>query len=302
MNSPEIKSASPFLSTIPTLQKRIEQELSVLLPPAFESPSRLHTAMRYAVLNGGKRLRPLLVYATGLCLNANLNSLDIPAAAIELIHCYSLVHDDLPAMDNDDLRRGKKTCHKAFDEATAILVGDALQTLAFALLAKPHPLLSAQTQLDLIEQLAIASGSLGMAGGQSLDLSAEGKSLTLENLEMIHQKKTGALITACVKIGAIAAGNDLYLETLCRFAQLIGLAFQIKDDLLDVEGNSATLGKKAGADANRQKLTYPALLGVNASKNKLNETFTEAMELLASMPIATEALQTLSHLMIFREF
>ena len=249
---------------------RVEATLHRALPPAAEAPQRLHAAMRHAALDGGKRMRPLLVYATGTAFGADAASLDAPAAAVELIHAYSLVHDDLPAMDDDSLRRGKPTVHVAFDEATAILAGDALQSLAFELLTDAA--LPAETRVPMLRELAIAAGAGGMCGGQALDIDATGNgaSISAEALQRLHALKTGALLRASIRLGAFAAGVDAAtLQRLDAFADALGLAFQIRDDLLDIEGDSATLGKTAGKDAAQAKATFPALLGVDASRERL---------------------------------
>jgi farnesyl diphosphate synthase len=252
-------------------QARIEKVLEAALPSAALLPQRLHAAQRYSVLGGGKRLRPLLVYCTGEALGVAIAPLDAPAAAVELIHCYSLVHDDLPAMDNDDLRRGRPTTHKAYDEGTAILVGDALQVLAFSLLAENQDgQQSTDARLEMIRILADASGTMGMAGGQAIDLAAVGRVLDLAQLETMHRLKTGALIRASVMMAA-ACAKDLPTaarESLDAYAQDIGLAFQIQDDILDVEGTTQNLGKTVGADAARAKPTYPSILGLEAAKER----------------------------------
>ena len=248
------------------------------------SPQRLHAAQRYAVLGGGKRLRPLLVYCTGEALGIHASALDAPAAAVELIHSYSLVHDDLPAMDDDDLRRGQPTTHRAFDEATAILAGDALQVLAFSLLARDRAAgVSSEARLKMIQILADASGTAGMAGGQALDLSAVGRNLDLEELEAMHRLKTGALIRASVLLAAACAPGLTAAEwdALDGYSQDIGLAFQIQDDILDVEGNTEDLGKTIGADAARAKPTYPSVLGLEAAKTRARELQRRACDRLA---------------------
>lgn len=266
-------------------------KLAACLPGKLVAPQRLHEAMHYAVLNGGKRLRPLLVYATGNSFGAKTVDLDAPAVAVELIHCYSLVHDDLPAMDDDDLRRNQPTCHKAFDEATAILVGDALQSLAFETLPS----------LDMVRTLAKASGSLGMAGGQSLDLDAEGKSPDLKALEQIHHLKTGAIIKASVELGAMAAGCDQHsFEHLKQFAHHIGLAFQIQDDILDVEGNTENLGKTAGIDITNNKATYTSILGLEAAKKHLEKQFEKSMSHLDALDVDTQDLAILCRYIVQR--
>lgn len=261
-------------------QAQVEQALDRVLPPASMPPTRLHEAMRYASLNGGKRVRACLVYAAGEALGAPLALLDAPACALELIHAYSLVHDDLPSMDDDDLRRGRPTCHKAFDEATALLAGDALQTLAFETLAQAR--LDAAVRVQLIAELAAAAGSLGMAGGQAIDLQAVDQALSLAQLEDMHRRKTGALIRAAIRLGALAgaARDEGLLRQLDTYAACIGLAFQVVDDILDVEGETATLGKRAGADQARKKPTYATLLGLAGAKAKAEELRAQAVESL----------------------
>ena len=267
-----------FVERLPDYRNRVHAMLERALPPASEPPTRLHEAMRYAVLNGGKRVRAILVLATGEALGAGADPLEPPACAVELIHAYSLVHDDLPPMDNHALRRGVPTCHCAFDEATALLVGDALQALAFETLAR-SPARDAGEQVRILAQ---ASGSQGMAGGQAVDLESVGKTLTLEQLEDMHLHKTGALIRASVRLGALSAGarDPDVLARLDEYARCIGLAFQIRDDVLDVEGETATLGKTQGTDAALDKPTYPAILGLEASKahaRALHERATQAL-------------------------
>lgn len=275
-------------------QKRIEVVLDDVLPPSSTHPAKLHAALRYSVLNGGKRMRPLLVYAAGEALGIAADRLDIPAAAIELIHVYSLVHDDLPAMDDDDLRRGKATCHKAFDEPTAILVGDGLQALAFQLLAA-HPRMSASPaqRLRMVEQLGQAAGSRGMVGGQAIDLAAVGQELTEMELENMHIHKTGALIRASVLLAAysVEAMDAQRLQQLDHFAKCIGLAFQVQDDILDVESDTQTLGKTRGADAAAGKPTYPSIIGMAASKAKLQDLYDEAMNALLSFGESADMLR-----------
>ena len=255
-------------------QTRVQAVLDAALPSADLVPQRLHAAQRYAVLGGGKRLRPLLVYCTGEALQVPANILDAPAAAVELIHSYSLVHDDLPAMDDDDLRRGQPTTHRAFDEATAILAGDALQVLAFSLLSRDRTAgVTNDARLKMIQILADASGTAGMAGGQAIDLAAVGRALTLEELEAMHRLKTGALIRASVLMAA-ACAPSLSAEdwdALDGYSQDIGLAFQIQDDILDVEGKTEEMGKTRGADAARAKPTYPSVLGLEAAKIRARE-------------------------------
>lgn len=272
-------------SGLQAYQARIENVLERVLPPVDIVPMRLHEAMRYSVLNGGKRMRPLLVYATGESLGLAPDSLDIPAAAVELIHVYSLIHDDLPAMDDDILRRGKPTCHCAYDEATAILAGDALQALAFQLLAQADEQLSAQQRLLMIQQLSIAAGSRGMVGGQAIDLAAVGKELTELELEQMHIHKTGALIRSSVLLAAYTAPSlaEKHLAQLDHYAKCLGLAFQVQDDILDIESDTQTLGKTRGADAAAGKPTYPSIIGMSAAKRKLDELYSEAVAALEGL-------------------
>ncbi len=265
---------------------RVERALDERLPPATVPPRRLHEAMRYATLNGGKRVRAALVYAVGLALGAREVMLDAPACAVELIHAYSLVHDDMPCMDNDDLRRGRPTCHKAYDESTALLVGDALQTLAFEILATDPDLdIAAERRLQMIAALARATGSRGMAGGQAMDLAAVGGQLTLHQLEDMHRRKTGALIRAAVTLGMLASAceDKTLIGALDDYGRAIGLAFQIADDILDVEGEAAVLGKAPGADAARGKPTYPAVLGLECARAQAREWHKTALESLAPL-------------------
>jgi farnesyl diphosphate synthase len=275
----------PFDRYAKACKQRVEQTLEQLLPSPATLPNRLHEAMRYCCLDGGKRIRPLLVYAAGQALNVPHNTLDAPACAIELMHVYSLVHDDLPAMDDDDLRRNRPTCHRAFDEATAVLVGDALQTLSFQILCRdPQMSANPETRLAMIETLARASGSRGMAGGQALDLEAVGKELNLAELEILHIHKTGALIRAAVRIGAQLSNSadKAQITHLDRYAKCIGLAFQIQDDILDVEGDTETLGKTQGKDRVQEKPTYPSILGLTEAKEKAEELVQEALSNLIS--------------------
>ncbi len=255
-------------------RERVEAVLARVLPSEVREPVQLHRAMRYAALGEGKRVRPVLVYAAGAALGVAPASLDAAAAAVELIHAYSLVHDDLPAMDDDDLRRGRPTTHRAFDEATAILAGDALQVLAFEILAnEPMPSVDAAARIDMIRLLASASGTLGMAGGQSMDLAATGRRLEPRQIEDMHALKTGALIRASVLMACAACPGlpAARQEALDRYGRAIGLSFQIVDDLLDVLGDPAVTGKVAGADALRGKPTYPAIAGVAAARARATE-------------------------------
>ena len=279
---------------------RVDAALAAALPAADASPQRLHAAMRHAALDGGKRMRPLLVYATGTAFDANPAHLDAPAMAVELIHAYSLVHDDLPAMDDDALRRGKPTVHIAFDEATAILAGDALQSLAFDLLA--HAPIPADARVAMLAELARAAGADGMCGGQALDIDATGGApIGIDALQRLHAMKTGALLRASVRLGAIAAGADAETRAhLDTFADALGLAFQVRDDLLDVEGDSASLGKTAGKDAAQNKATFPALLGLDATRARL-ATLADAMrDALAPFGARTEALAALGRAAVDR--
>lgn len=263
----------------------------------------LRNAMSYAVLLGGKRVRPFLVYATGEMLGVDEVTLDAPAAAIECIHAYSLVHDDLPAMDDDTLRRGQNTCHIEFDEATAILAGDALQSLAFELLAQPQENISAQQQIDMLATLAAAAGLHGMCGGQALDIEATGKTISIEDLEQVHQLKTGALLKAAIRLGALSSPkvNAETLALLDQFAEAIGLAFQVKDDILDVTGSTITLGKNQGADAALEKSTYPALLGLSGSNELLQQLREKALQALSLIPYNTSLLEQFTEYLVTRD-
>lgn len=282
----------------------IEQALSARLPNSTtltnQTSQRLAEAMNYSTLNGGKRLRALLVYATGEALGVNLSLLDAPASAVELIHAYSLVHDDMPIMDDDDLRRGRPTCHKAYDDATALLVGDALQTLAFEVLCDNE--LSAIQQSKMVKVLAQKSGVFGMAGGQAIDLESVGHTLTLENLQNMHELKTGALIRASVALGALASENcdKNTLAKLDHYAYCIGLAFQVQDDVLDVTADTETLGKTQGADIALNKPTYPALLGLEAAQKKAMTLIDTALAALEDLPYDTRALAALAGFVVKR--
>lgn len=293
-----LKDASRLSPYLQQCQVRITQQLSALFAAPAPSP-RLQQAMAYSTLAGGKRLRALLIYASGGALQIPIEYLDAPAIAVELMHTYSLIHDDLPAMDNDDLRRGKPTCHKAFDEATAILAGDALQTLALTQLAQPHPYLSDTQQLQMIHCLTTACGLEGMAAGQMLDIESLGQSIDVAHLQQIHQLKTGALIAACVEIAIIAAQPAAETAIKMRqFAQKIGLAFQIQDDLLDVTSDASTLGKNTQRDASRDKPNYPALLGINACEDLLLQLKQEALTSLQQATPNHQYLQELAYWMI----
>lgn len=284
-------------------QNRVERALDARLPGENILPQTLHQAMRYTVLDGGKRTRPLLVYATGQALGVNEDVLDGPACAVEFIHVYSLIHDDLPAMDNDDLRRGKLTCHKAFDEATAILAGDALQALAFEILANdPSILVDAGARLKMISNLTKASGSQGMVGGQAIDLASVGTQLNLPELENMHIHKTGALIRASVNMAALSKPDldPAVAKNLDHYAKCIGLSFQVKDDILDVESDTATLGKTQGKDVDNDKPTYPALLGMAGAKEKARELHEQAVASLAGFGSEADLLRELSLYIIER--
>jgi geranylgeranyl pyrophosphate synthase len=284
-------------------QARIETALESWLPPVDAEPCRLHEAMRYAVLGNGKRIRPLLVFAAGDAFGVARPALDGPACAVEMIHAYSLVHDDLPAMDDDDLRRGRPTCHRAFDEATAILAGDALQALAFHVLAEdPGICVQPSQRIRMIDTLAVASGSLGMAGGQAIDLGAVGKSLDLAQLENMHLHKTGALIRASVELGALSR-DDVEaeaLERLSTYAHCIGLAFQIQDDILDIESDTETLGKPQGSDLAQDKPTYPRLLGLDGAKAAARTMHEQAISALSAFDGRADALRALADYIINR--
>ena len=272
---------------------RFDAALEAALPPSDTYPARLHAAMRYAC-EGGKRLRALLVYAAGEALGLAPETLDAPALAVELIHAFSLVHDDLPAMDDDDLRRGRATVHRAYDEGTAILVGDALQTLAFEVLAADGAL-PAPARASMVLGLARASGSRGMTGGQQADLEAEGRQLPLEDVERLHAHKTGALILACLALPAEAAGAaGAARDALDRYGRALGLAYQIQDDVLDVTASTAELGKTAGKDVGAEKSTYVRLLGLAAARERASALCSEAQAALAGFGPAAEPLRTLT--------
>ena len=292
-----------FATELESLRARVEAHLERWLPAAGEGAERLHAAMRYSALAQGKRVRPLLVYASGRALGAEIEHLDGPACAVELIHAYSLVHDDLPAMDDDDLRRGRPTCHKAYDEATAILVGDALQALAFEVLARDRAMIADPARrVRMISLLAQSSGSRGMAGGQMLDIEAAGKTLQRSALDQMHLLKTGALIRAAVLLGADSAVdvNEATLRRLETFGTRIGLAFQIQDDILDATGDTGQLGKAAGADSAHHKPTYTALLGVDEARAALEQVYGEALGALEPLGEAAEPLVAMARLIVDR--
>ena len=284
-------------------RERVENELARRLPALTVSPARLHEALRYSVLGAGKRIRPALVYATACTLGLSESVVDDAACAVEFIHAYSLVHDDLPAMDDDDLRRGRPTCHKAFDEATAILVGDSLQVLAFQVLASESGLpRDAHIRLRLVELLAIGSGTAGMAGGQALDQEASGRQLTLAEVEEMHGRKTGALIHASVMMAAACVTDlsDSVRRALDSYARDLGLAFQIQDDLLDIEGDASVLGKATGADVEHGKPTYPAIAGVEAARARVMTLHARALESLEIIGPAAAPLAALCDWLVLR--
>ena len=286
------------------VQTRMERALSRLLPATHVAPARLHEAMRYAVLGGGKRVRPLLGFAAGEVTGAPPERLEVAASAVELVHAYSLVHDDLPCMDDDVLRRGKPTVHVEYDEATAVLAGDALQTLAFQLLAEHRLAEEPREQLEMVKLLAIAAGSRGMAGGQSIDLAATGSALTLPELEFMHIHKTGALIRAAVLIGA-GCGTALgATERACldRYAKAVGLAFQVVDDVLDAEASTATLGKTAGKDSRQGKPTYVSVLGAARAKALAEELRGDAHAALEALAQRGARLAALADFVVLRKF
>lgn len=292
-----------FLAWSGNLQARIETALERLLPDPQHAPQTLHTAMRYAALGGGKRVRPLLAFAAGEVTGADPARVEIAACAVELIHAYSLVHDDLPCMDNDMLRRGKPTCHVEYGEATALLAGDGLHSLAFELLAA-HTLSSTpERQLEMVKLLANAAGSRGMAGGQAIDLNSVGQALTLPELEFMHIHKTGALIRAAVLLGTYcgAALDSTALAGLDHYAKCIGLAFQVVDDILDAEAPTATLGKTAGKDAENNKPTYVTLMGSARAKAFAAELHSDALDALAGFE-AAQRLRELADFIVQRQF
>ncbi len=279
---------------------RVNSQLTKNLPLETDSPITLHKAIRYSVLGGGKRIRPALVYATGEALSTNIEVLDNAACAVELMHCYSLIHDDLPAMDDDDLRRGRPTCHKAFDEATAILAGDAIQAQAFALLANDSA--SHKQRVLMIQQLAQSSGSLGMAGGQAIDLASVNKRLNEEEIITMHTLKTAALIQASVLMAVIASdlNNPETFAHFAHFSEKVGLAFQIRDDILDIQADTKTLGKPQGSDAAQNKPTYPSIVGVEQAENTANNLLQEALSELDHLNGRAEHLRSISKYMVTR--
>ena len=293
-----------FQSWVARRQSQFEDVLRQLLPSADVAPQRLHAAMRYSVLDGGKRVRPLLAFAAGELAGASEERINYVAAAVELIHAYSLVHDDMPCMDDDVLRRGKPTCHVEYDEATALLVGDALQSLAFQLLSDTRLSDDPFKQLKMVKLLAAASGSRGMAGGQAIDLDSVGKQLSLPELEEMHIRKTGALIRAAILLGAYCgdALSDAQLEKLDHFGKLIGLAFQVVDDVLDCEADTATLGKTAGKDAHNDKPTYVSLLGLQQAREMAQRLHREALDSLGEFGGSAKRLRELADFIILRKY
>ena len=302
MSGPDLHPAD-FQVWSREVASRMEVALAELLPTARVAPSRLHDAMRYSVLGGGKRVRPMLVFAAGLLTDADPARLRLAAAAVELIHAYSLIHDDLPCMDDDVLRRGKPTCHVEFDEATALLAGDALQSLAFQVLAEYRLSDDPATQLRTIQLFAVACGSRGMAGGQAVDLNSVGKALTLPELEYMHILKTGALIRASVLLGA-HCGRALTLsevDHLDRYAKCVGLAFQVVDDVLDEESDSSTLGKTAGKDREHNKPTYTSLMGLPGAKKFAADLLADAHGALAGFDARADRLRQLADFIVHRD-
>lgn len=298
MNAPNSQALDQFLISC---QKRVELALDELLSQSLPS-KKLQEAMRYACLDGGKRIRPVLVYASATAVDADLKFSDAPACAVELIHSYSLVHDDLPAMDDDDLRRGKPSVHKAYDEATAILVGDALQALAFTSLAQQETDLNSQTRLEMISLLAKAAGAAGMTGGQALDLDASDSEIKFSALESLHRLKTGALIKASVLMGALSGPNcsSEQIHALETYSENIGLAFQIQDDILDEIGETETLGKPQGSDRAQDKTTYVSLLGLEPAKAKADELANNAIQSLVEFSDSAAYLRDIARYIVNR--
>jgi farnesyl diphosphate synthase len=292
-----------FAASAPAYRRRLEELLDTRLPPADHHPAHLHRAMRYATLDGGKRMRALLIYAVAEALKRPARQVDAPAAAVEMVHAYSLIHDDLPAMDDDDLRRGRPSCHKAFGEATAILAGDALLTLAFHVLAHDRVTGDAAQRLRMVELLAEAGGSCGMAGGQAMDLAAAGGDLSVAEIEAMHIHKTGALIRAAVLMACHAGPppDEERLRALDHYGKCLGLAFQIQDDILDELGDPAAMGKAGGADAARNKPTYPSVAGLSAAHERARELYREARDVLIPFGDDAEGLHWLAQRVIARK-
>jgi geranylgeranyl diphosphate synthase, type II len=301
-----VPSSIEFQTLLKRYQQRVNVALDKHLPDKHSQQHNLVEAIRYSVISGGgKRIRPVMVYAAGEAVGADMDMLDVPACAVEMIHAYSLIHDDLPAMDNDDLRRGQLTCHKAFDEATAILAGDALQALAFEIMASENISHADPARpFEMLQVLAQASGSGGMAGGQAIDLASVGKNLTLEQLEAMHRLKTGALIRASILLGAMSGAqtDDATLDILAGYADCIGLSFQIQDDILDVVGDTETLGKPSGSDQKQRKPTYPAILGLDASRKLALEQHELALQKLEPLGPRADTLRRLSAYIVVRDF
>jgi len=288
---------------MPVWLERIESVLDHWLPAATRHPYKLHEAMRYSALDGGKRIRPLLIYATGLASGQNLDELDGPACAVELMHVYSLIHDDLPCMDDDDLRRGKPTSHKAFDEATAVLTGDALQALSFQILSSdPRMTTLGGIRSSMIQTLSSSVGSRGMAGGQAIDLDSVGKELSISELEAMHIHKTGALIRASMRMATLNKPSlpESHVMALDHYAKFVGLAFQIRDDILDVEGDTETLGKQSGADIALNKPTFPGIIGMAASKEQAQRLHQQALESIASFGPQANVLRDIADFIVAR--
>ena len=294
-----------FQSRLSSYQQRVNSALDKYLPTDDPPEHNLAEAIRYSVIGGGKRIRPAMVYAAGEAMGVSNDLLDIPACAIEMIHAYSLIHDDLPAMDDDDLRRGLPTCHKAFDEATAILAGDALQALAYEILAKDdHKELTPEHRINMLSLLTEASGAHGMAGGQAVDLASVGKKLDLPQLENMHRLKTGALIRASILLGGMCQQNitDENINILSEYSLCIGLSFQIQDDILDVIGDTETLGKPQGSDEAQEKPTFPAIIGLEKSKQLALEQHQQAINILQPLDERADSLRELSAYIVERQF
>jgi farnesyl diphosphate synthase len=296
-----IAAEQDFSDWLVSKQVRVEQVIHSTLPPESLAPQALHSAMRYSVLGGGKRIRAMLCYATAELCGTDMSVADAAASAVELIHAYSLVHDDMPCMDDDDLRRGKPSCHKQYDDATALLVGDALQSLAFEVLSQPELCSQAHQQLNLLNILAKATGSTGMAGGQAIDLESVGKTLSQAELESMHRLKTGALIQAAALLGA-ADGSLEEVAAVEVFAANIGLAFQVVDDILDVEADTSTLGKTAGKDVNSNKPTYVTILGLQVAKLHAQKLYENAIAAIAPFGSKAQHLRALAGLITQRSF
>jgi len=294
-----------FQSRLDSYQKRVDAALDKYLPTEDPPEHNLAEAIRYSVIGGGKRIRPAMVYAAGEAMGVSTDLLDIPACAVEMIHAYSLIHDDLPAMDDDDLRRGRPTCHKAFDEATAMLAGDALQALAYEILAKDeHKALTPEHRIEMLSLLTEASGAHGMAGGQAVDLASVGKQLTLEQLENMHRLKTGALIRASILLGGMCKQDisQNEIDLLGEYALCIGLSFQIQDDILDVVSDTETLGKPQGSDEKQEKPTFPAIIGLEESRQRALEQHELALKILEPMDKKADSLRQLSAYIVERQF